>query len=463
MSASEVYSRRRAALSARVSGPILLMGNAERARNLPSVPLPFRQDSNFLYLVGCRVPGAAAVLESGRCTLYLPDRHEDDDLWHGPEPSFAEIGRALGVDDVRPVSALAGDLRGRSARALAVADESRNVLSRQLCGVDALHFGVDHGDPELVLALIELRRVKSPDELGLLREAGAHTRDAHLAVMAATRPGVHERSLAALFEAVLAARACVPGYGTILSQRGEVLHNPHHTELLEAGRLLLLDGGGELTSGHGADVTRTWPVSGAFSPRQRAVYEAVLQAELDAIARCQPGVRYREVHLTAARVIARFLVDEGLARGSVDAVVESGAHALFFPHGVGHLLGIDVHDLENYGDLPAYPTDRGRAGQFGLSYLRLDLPLQPGWVVTVEPGFYIVPAILDRPRFREAFADLVDFERATTWVGFGGIRIEDDIHVTPDGPENLTPGIPRAVAEIEAAVGSGPFPAWFKA
>ncbi|MCA9568908.1 MAG: M24 family metallopeptidase, partial [Myxococcales bacterium] len=200
---------------------------------------------------------------------------------------------------------------------------------------------------------------------------------------------------------------------------------------------------------------RPMPVSGRYTPRQRAAYDAVLAAQHASIAKCRAGVRYREVHDTSSLVLARFLADEGLITCSPEAAVETGAHALFFPHGVGHLLGMDVHDLENYGDLPAYPRGASRPDQFGTAFLRLDLPLEPGWVVTVEPGFYVVPAILHDPVLRERFAGQVDFGRAEGWLGFGGIRIEDDIAVTHGAPENLTAAVPTDPDVIESLVGTG--------
>ncbi len=450
---------RRARLVARLGRPVLLMGNGVRARNLPMTPLPFRQDSTLLYYTGCALPGAAALIDGAHTTIYLPAPSDDDVLWHGPVAGFDDLQAQWGVDHVRPASELEGVVQGlcaddRTPAVLAVADENRNALASRWTGT-TLRFGHEHGDADLVTATIEMRRTKDAHELAAMREAAAHTRAAHLAVARGLHPGGHERTLAALFEAVLAARGCSPGYGTILSQRGEVLHNHNHDAVLQSGALLLVDGGGEVASGHGADVTRTWPVGGAFVGRQRAAYEAVLAAETAAIDRCRAGVRYREVHDVASAVIARFLADEGLLRVGPDDAVAAGAHALFFPHGVGHLLGMDVHDLENFGDLPSYPPDRGRPEAFGTCYLRLDLPLEPGWVVTVEPGFYVVPAILSDPTLRARFEHMVDFERAADWVGFGGIRIEDDIVVTTGAPENLTADIPRTVADVEEVVGSG--------
>jgi Xaa-Pro aminopeptidase len=450
-----VHQLRRAALATRVPDPVLLLGNAPRSRNLPLVKLPFRQDSTLLYFTGCRVPSAAALLVDGRCTVFLPDPDPDDPLWHGPTPSFDEVRATLGVDEVAPRSTLwARVAAARPVHTLAVADEEVNREAAAQLG-RPLRFATDHGDPALVDAVIAMRRSKGPEELAELRSAAAGTARAFRATMAATTPGSTEHGLWTLFEAMLRLEALVPGYGTILSQSGEILHNEEHGQRLADGRLLLLDGGGERASGYGVDITRAWPVSGRFTPRQRSAYDAVLAAQRASIARCTPGTPYRDVHTASCRVLARWLVDERLLVGDVDSLVEDGAHAVFFPHGVGHLLGLDVHDLEHFGDRPAYPPGVGRPEQFGTRFLRLNLPLEQGWVVTVEPGFYVVPPILADRTLRERFAGRVDFSRAEGWIGFGGIRIEDDVVVAPT-PEVLTDVVPKEPAELEAVVGAGP-------
>lgn len=452
------FARRRQRLASLVSTPVLLMGTGRRARNLPMNEVTFRQDSTFWYFTGCELPDAAALLMDGRCTLFLPPPAADDALWHGTVHTLDELRERYGVDEVRSLEALADAVRGLSPATLAIGDETRNRFVTKLTG-DELQFGTQLGDADLVRAVIALRRTKDADEIAEHRRAADATAAAHLATMRGTRPGGHENGLTAVFEAVLAMQGCTTGYDTILTQRGEVLHNHAHDGRLEAGRLLLLDGGAELRdTGYGADVTRTWPVSGQFSGRQRAAYEAVLAANLASIAACEVGVRYRHVHDTASLVLAAWLREEGLLTCSPETAVETGAHAVFFPHGVGHLLGMDVHDLEAFGDLPAYPPGQGRPEQFGTRYLRLDLPLEAGWVVTIEPGFYVVPAILADRQLREQLGGLVDWERAASWLGFGGIRIEDDIVVHDGGPEVLTQAIPKTVAAVEAEVGQGPTP-----
>lgn len=456
MTSLAAFADRRRRLVGAVEGPILLVGNGTRPRNLPLTELPFRQDSTFLYFTGCTWPDAALLLHDGTETLFLPPPADDDALWHGNVDRIEDEAQRLGILAVRPTSALDEAVGALSKRpvSLAVPDARRTALASRLSGAP-LSFGRDHGDDALVDAVIALRRILHADEREAMRSAARITDAAHRAVMAATQPGRHERHLRALFEATLAAAGCAPAYDPILTVRGEVLHNFHAANTLEAGQLLLLDGGAESPHGYATDVTRTWPVSGRFTGRQRAAYEAVLAAQEASIACVRPGVRYREVHDASSRVLARWLADEGLLTCAPDDAVATGAHAVFFPHGVGHLIGLDVHDLENFGDRPSYGPGRSRSPQFGTGYLRLDLDLEAGMVVTVEPGFYVVPAILEDAVLRERFAGQVDFERAGQWLPFGGIRIEDDVAVTPEGPDVLTSQIPKQVAELEALVGTG--------
>lgn len=413
----------------------------------------------MLYFTGCALPNSAAIFDEGRCTLFLVPPEEDDPLWHGEVDDFDRLRERYGVDDVRSIGELPSAV-GRLAgvRAIAVPDASINAKLREMLG-RPFEYAVSNGDDPLIDAIIALRRAKDDDEIAEMRAAAAVTAEAHVACMRGTRPGGHERHLWALFEAILMMRDCTPGYGTILTQRGEILHSREHDAPLQSGRLVLLDGGAERnSSGYGADVTRAWPVSGKFNARQRAAYEAVLAGQLAAIDAVRIGTRYRRVHDIACLPIARFLADEGLITVSPETAVELGAHAVFYPHGTGHLIGLDVHDLENFGDRPAYPPGQGRPAPFGTRYLRLDLPLEAGWVVTIEPGFYVVPAILADKTLRETLRGIVDFDRAEKWLGFGGIRIEDDVLVTADGPDVLTGSIPKSVADIEAIVGRGPTP-----
>ena len=316
-------------------------------------------------------------------------------------------------------------------------------------------------DAELLQAIAKLRNHKEPDELAEMRLAAGVTLQAHKLAMARTRPGIYEQELVGHVEGTFARHGCVPAYNTILSVRGEVLHNHAHDNLLMETDLVLLDAGAERPSGYCADVTRTWPVAGRFSPEARDIYDIVLAAEEAAIEAVKPGTRYRDVHMLASRVLADGLTQLKVMKGKPDALVESGAHAMFFPHGVGHLLGLDVHDMEAFGDLIAYGPGRKRSDQFGTAYLRLDLDLRPGMCCTIEPGIYFVPAILRDPKFKKQFKGQIDFARAEQFLtmnsrrGFGGIRIEDDVVCTTTGSEVLTAAIPKQLLAVEALVGSG--------
>ncbi len=436
---------------AAVDSPLLLAGNGVRFRN-SAYPLSFRQDSTFLYYTGCSQPDAAVLLADGQSILFLTPPADDDALWHGHSESITQTAAALGFDRVLPRRELAEVCRACSGlKTIAVPDRGVNDTLSRLTG-QAVAFRSAPGDESLIAAIITQRRILGSEEVAQMQQATAATSAGHRAAMAVTRPGGHEREVAAVFNAMVAARGCVPAYGAIVTVRGEVLHNEHYVNPLQSGQLLLLDGGAESPGGYATDVTRTWPVSGTFSGRQRAAYEAVLAAQEASIALVRPGVRYRDVHTASCRVLARFLLDEGLLRGSVDAVLEAGAHALFFPHGVGHLIGLDVHDMEGFGDRQAYPPHRSRSEQFGTGYLRLDVDLEAGMAVTIEPGFYVVPAILSDATLTARFAGQLDLAKAREWIGFGGIRIEDDVLTTEADPLVITADIPKTVAQVEAAM-----------
>ena len=451
----ETFAARRAKLSQQVGRPILLMGCGTRLRNLPINELPFRQDSSFLYLTGCDLPNAAALIEDGHCTLFLNPPADDDALWHGHVETLEDHKRSFGVASVVDLKTLEARCKGMDLATLAVADAGATQRAATLSGLE-LAYGKNNGDDTLIDAIIAMRQIKDKEEIEELRSAAICTAQAFHSAMSATSPGGTEAHIAALFRGCLAARGMTEGYNPIVTVRGEILHNPTYRNPLRDGQLLLLDGGGERSTGYTVDITRTWPVNGRFEGRQASAYDAVLEAQLQAIELVRPGVRYREVHDRAAVVLTQWLREEGLLRGSMEELKASQAHAAFFPHGVGHHLGLDVHDLEQFGDRAAYTPGRSRDPNFGTAYLRMDMDLAPGMVVTVEPGFYVVPAILRDPTLREKWGSQVNWDLAEEWVGFGGIRIEDDILCTSCDPEVLTATTIKGVHDIEDLVGSGP-------
>ena len=461
------FRRRRDQLLDNLDQPLLLMAGGNRARNYPDNPYPYRPDSNWLAFFAEAEPGGAALFDPAdrSVRLFLPERTAAGALWHGAEPSFEEMRDKLGVTEVLAVEKLAegvSDLAGgRAVDGVATADSYATETARAITGQDLAFADAEKiARPDVIQALGQLRVCKDAEEIAEMRKTAEVTREAHTAAMAHTRAGILEQELAGIVEGCFARHGCVPAYNTILSVRGEVLHNHSHHNVLADTDIVLLDGGAENPTGYCSDVTRSWPVSGTFSPEAREIYDIVLRAEVAAIEAVRPGVRYRDLHLTSAAVIAEGLVDMGLLKGNPDSLVEAGAHALFFPHGVGHLIGLDVHDMEAFGDAIAYPPGRQRSEQFGLGYLRLDIDLQPGMTFTIEPGIYFVPAILQDAEKRAQFAGQVDFDRAEKFAnmhggrGFGGIRIEDDVLCTAEGHEVLTASTPKEREAVESLVGS---------
>ncbi len=461
------HASRRDWFLAAVDRPTVLFAGGAISRNYPANPFPFRADSSFLYFFDGAEPGSAALFDPAdrTVTLFLPERTVADALWDGEREPFEHARARHGVAQVLPVEKLEDHVtrlaKGRQVDSLAVADFKATERARALTGQDLVFDDPKRaGRPELLKAIATLRLRKTPDELAVMRRTAEVTREAHLLAMMYSKPGATEQLLAGHVEGAFARHGCTPAYGTICSVRGEVLHNHAHGNTLRAGDIVLLDAGAEDLSGYCSDVTRCWPVGGPFSPEGRDVYELVLKAELAGIAAARPGARFRDMHLHASRVLAEGLVAMGLLEGKPDALVEAGAHALFFPHGLGHQLGLDVHDLETFGDLILYPGGRTRSTQFGLAYLRMDMDLEPGMVFTIEPGLYFVPAILRSPELRAQFKGQVNFDRAEKFLamnggrGFGGIRIEDDVLCTAGGAEVLTAAIPKGREEVEKLAGS---------
>ncbi len=430
--------------------PAAIYAGPSRGRNYLANPYPYRATSHFLYLVGRGIEGGLLWLADGEATLFVPPRAADDDLWHGPAEGDAQLAEALGLG-VRPLAQLASVRSDRPVATVPPFDPWDHARLGALIGRDDL---ADEGlDGPLLDALVTLRLQHDGAAITELRRAAQASVEAHRVGLGVTRVGLYERDVCAAMEACLARAGCTTAYGSIVTTHGEVLHQHDHSQVLAAGDLLLADVGAETDTGYAGDVTRTWPVAGRFTTTQRALYDVVLRAQTAAIAGVRPGARYRDVHLAAAREIVAGLVDLGILRGRVDSLIEQGAQALFFPHGIGHLLGLDVHDMEDLGDRAGYAPGRPRATQFGLSYLRLDRELSPGMLVTIEPGFYQVPSLLQDPARVGLSAGVVDRDVLARFADVRGIRIEDDVLVTAAGCEVLTAALPSTASDIEALVG----------
>lgn len=452
------YAARRESLRTAVpNGAILIMGNDEAARNYVDNVYPFRQDSHFLYYGGVSHPGLALMIEpNGDAVLYGAPGHRDDVIWHGPHPTLADHAEAAGTAEHADIGGLAGKMSsllsaGVDVHYLPPYRAQRRFALARLLSIDPREVGAQTS-VELVRAVVAQRSLKEECEIDEIEDVLAVTAGMYRATMSAAAAGRSEAELAAIHVAEATSAGCGQAFSPIVTVHGEVLHNVTYDNTLVDGDLLLVDSGAEAPSGYASDITRTMPVSGRYSSRQRDIYEVVLAANEAAIAAAAPRVTNRELHLLAARTVASGLKDLGLMQGDVDAAVEAGAHAMFFVHGLGHMMGLDVHDMEDLGDVVGYERGEERSPQFGLAYLRLARPLESGFVITIEPGIYFIPALIDRWRADGLHSDFICYDRVEEYKTFGGIRIEDDVVITDSGSRVLGPPIPKSVADVEAAM-----------
>jgi len=456
------YESRRAELVRRLgSGLALFLGNRESPMNYAANVYPFRQDSSFLYYFGIDQPGYTALLDadSGEATVFADDLTIDDIVWTGPLPSVAELAAAGGVADTRPAAALSPALdaarrAGRTIHFLPPYRGEHAVTLLELLAIPPAEQGA-RASLALVQAIVAMRTIKSDEEIAEIERAVDTTIDMHLAAMRMARPGLREADIAARVTEVALAAGGQLSFPVIATVHGETLHNTYYGNTLKSGDLFLLDCGAEAPSRYAGDLTSTFPVDPTFTPRQREVYDIVLAAHLAALDACRPGVPYREVHRLASRRLADGLSGLGLLRGNLDDAVEAGAHALFFQCGVGHMLGMDIHDMENLGEVWVGYDGAAKSTQFGIKSLRLARPLEPGFVLTVEPGLYFIPELLERWRAEGRFAEFVDYDRAAAYAGFGGVRVEENIVVTDDGARILGKWRPRTADEVEAVRAGG--------
>lgn len=452
------YQERRKALLSRLNkGIILLLGNEESPKNYQDNTYRFRQDSNFLYFLGLDKPHLAAILdiEAGTTTLYGTDPDINHIIWMGDLPSLADMARSAGTDSTADYADLPKVLSEARAAGRPVhflppyRGESKIYLHRWLqIGLDELQ---KRASVPLIKAVVDLAAKKSAAEIAEMEKAVNVTREMHETAMRRAKAGMKEAELAGLIEGIALAHEGDVAYPVILSVNGQILHNHYHGNTLQEGQLVLVDAGAETARHYAGDITRTFPVSQTFTSQQKEIYEIVLQAEVESIARAKAGTRYIDVHLFAAQVMAAGLKDLGLMKGDVGEAVSVGAHALFFPHGLGHMIGLDVHDMEDLGeDYVGYSDDLKRSQQFGLQSLRLGRELEPGFVITVEPGLYFIPALIDKWRSEGKFTDFINYAALEAYRQFGGIRIEDNVLITAEGPRVLGEPIAKTVAEVEA-------------
>jgi len=454
---AKVYTDRRNRLRNEIKdGIILILGNTEASFNYPANTYHFRQDSNFLYFFGMDHPGLAGVLDVDENKDYIfgNDVDLDDIIWMGPQPMMKDRALEVGVKNTTPLDNLLDFVKQAKSkgRKIHFVTPYRGESFMQMEGLLGIPFSEipNRVSKELVHAIIKLRSVKDEYEIAEIEKAVDIAYEMHTTSMRMAMPGRIEREIAGTIEGISLAKGGPVSFPIILSINGETLHNHYHGNVLTEGRMMVTDAGAETTMHYSSDITRTVPVGGKFSQRQKDIYEIVLAANTKTIEATKPGISNKELHLMAAHIIASGLKDIGLMKGNIDDAVKEGAHAMFFPHGLGHMMGLDVHDMEGLGENNVgYNDEIKRSTQFGAAFLRLGKKHQPGFVFTIEPGIYFIPALIDKWRNENKFTDFINYDKAETFKGFGGIRIEDDILVTETGYRVLGKPIPKTVKEVE--------------
>jgi Xaa-Pro aminopeptidase len=455
---SEVYRKRRTSLNQLMkSGLALFTGNIDSPMNYPANAYHFRQDSDFLYFFGLDIPGFSGLMDfdSGEDWIFGNDVDMDDIIWMGPQPTVKELAQKCGVANTAAGSKLEGVIKDAVSKKRKVhflppyRAETKMTLGSLLkenpCQMKTL------SSVDLIKAVISMRSIKEQAEIDEIEKAIAIAWEMHTTAMKMCKPGVKEQDIFGVIEGIALSKGGGTSFPIILSVDGQTLHNHNHSNILQKGRMMVTDAGAETNLHYSSDITRTTPVGGRFNQKQKDIYEIVLKANTESIKAAKPGISNRDLHLNACRIIASSLKDLGLMKGDVDAAVSSGAHALFMPHGLGHMMGLDVHDMEALGEnYIGYNDQVKRSDQFGLAFLRFALPYKPGHVFTVEPGCYFIPQLIEQWKSEGKFTEFINYKKVEAFIGLGGIRIEDNVLITEKGHKLLGKPIPKTVAEIES-------------
>ena len=439
------------------SGIGLFIGNNDAAMNYIANPYHFRQDSDFLYFFGLDLQGFAGIMDfdNGEDYIFGNDVDMDDIIWMGPQQTVKELAAKCGILNTSPMTKLEETIRiaiskGRKVHFLPpYRGETKMTLGSLLkenpCQMKTL------ASPELIKAVVSLRSIKEEVEIEEIESAVGIAYEMHVTAMKMCKPGVREQDIFGAIEGIALAKGAGPSFPTILSINGQTLHNHAHNNILREGRMMVTDCGAETNLHYASDFTRTTPVGGRFSDRQRDIYEVVLRANTEAIDAAKPGISNLDLHLMACRIIASGMKEIGLMKGDTNEAVTAGAHALFMPHGLGHMMGLDVHDMEGLGeDYVGYNEEIKRSFQFGLSFLRFALPYKQGHVFTIEPGIYFIPELINQWKSEKKFREFINYDKVIGYKDFGGIRIEDNLLITEKGHRLLGKPIPKTAAEIES-------------
>lgn len=441
MFSTQTYIERRKALKNLVgNGLIIILGNNDSPANYPNNCYTFRQDSSFLYFFGAKRDGLSGVIDVDNDKEYFigNDIDIDDIVWYGSVESISDMAEKVGVKESAPFSKLAelvGKARqsGQKIHFLPPYRHDNKILLQELLGIKpAEQKGA--ASEELIKAIVTLRSTKSDEEIKEIERACSIGFKMHTTAMKLAQPGVTEHFIRGTIDGIASALGDKVSFASIVTMHGEILHGAPKMNYLEAGRLLLVDAGAETVNNYCSDHTRTTPISGKFTHRQRDIYTIVEQAHDLALNKAKPGVMWYDVHMDVCRLITNGLKDLGLMKGDTEEAVQAGAHALFLPHGLGHMMGMDVHDMEDLGQTyVGYDDEIRPSSQFGTASLRMGRRLQKGFVVTDEPGIYFIPDLIDHWRANNINSQFLNFDAIEKYKDFGGIRIEDDVLVTDNG------------------------------
>lgn len=455
---TDTYATRRKRLQADFqTGLILLLGNDHSPMNYADNEYPFRQDSSFIYFFGLDCPGLAAVIDidQGGEKVFGDDLTVDDIIWSGPQPSLKEKCQRIGISDTAPLDQLPAILtkaveQGRDIHFLPQYRPENVLKIQQWLRISPSDIQ-NHISEKLIKATVAQRSIKTPEEITQIEAALDISYEMQTLAMKMSKPGVYEREIAGAMEAVVLSHGCHLAFPTIFSIHGETLHNHFQGNQMKNGDIAINDSGAESTTHYASDITRTIPVGGKFSQSQREIYTIVLKAETKAIEAVRPGVEFRDIHRLACEVLVSGLKDLGLVTGNIAEAVQAGVHTLFFQCGLGHMMGLDVHDMEGLGeDYVGYTDTIKRNPEFGWRSLRLGKALEPGFVITIEPGIYFIPELIDRWKAERKLPQYINYDAVETYRDFGGIRIEDDVLVTEQSCRVLGKPIPKTINEVEA-------------
>ena len=463
MFSKHTYIARRKKLAGSIeSGILVFLGNNESPCNYPDNTYIFRQDSTFLYYFGLDLPHLAAAIDidSGGEIIFGDDVDIDDIIWMGPQKSIADQAAEVGVGKTYPfarLNAFVADAiaKGRTVHYIPQYRAANMILLADILGTQPATVNKE-ASVEFIKAIVAQRLIKEPCEIAEIDRACDLGYAMHYTAMTLMKPGMIEQEVVGAMEGVVISGGYMTSFPTILSQHGETLHNHLHDKVLEVGKLCVIDAGAEIASHYCSDFTRTLPVGGKFDSRQKDIYTIVSTANSFAAEMARPGITYREVHLAASRLMLQGLKNVGLVKGDIDEALALGVQGLFMPHGLGHNMGLDVHDMENLGENSVgYDPGQERAKQLGLGSLRMARKLVPGHVITDEPGIYFIPALIEQWKAEGKFADFINYAALEGYYDFGGIRLEDDILITASGCRRLgQKRLPITVEDVEAAMAS---------